>query len=291
MPVRRRDDRLAAAERVGQRARGDLRRVQVRRHVDVRRPDELGQLVQLDEPVVEDHVLLDPQVPGQPLQAQPVALALLADQVRVGRPQDDVDEVGELLEDLRHGPEHVLDALVGREQPERQRHQPALDAELVLVEVRVDERRVGDAVRDQVDLGLGDAVDLPQERPGPLGHDDDAGGQVGQLRQDPPLVGVRLAQDGVQGRDDRHPQVAQQAEDVAAGRAAVDAVLVLEADDVGVGEVQEVGRPEVAVQVLLVDLEPDLRRVVVPLGAVVDRHDEALGVRETGRPPRRTCRG
>ena len=100
-----------------------------------------------------------------------------------------------------------------------------------------------------------------------------------------------LAQDGVQGRDDRHPQVAQQAEDVAAGRAAVDAVLVLEADDVGVREVQEVGRPEVAVQVLLVDLEPDLRRVVVPLGAVVDRHDEALGVRDTGRPPRRTCRG
>ena len=82
----------------------------------------------------------------------------------------------------------------------------------------------------------------------------------------PPLVGVGLAQDGVQGRDDRHPQVPQQAEDVAAGRAAVDPVLVLEADDVGVGEVQEVGRPEVAVEVLLVDLEPDLRRVVVPLG-------------------------
>ena len=225
-------------------------------------------------------MLADPQVPGQPLQAQPVALALLAHQVRVGRPQDDVDEVGERLEDLRHGPEHVLDALVGREQPERQRHQPALDAELLLVGVRVDERRVGDAVRDQVDLGLGDAVDLPQERPGPLGHDDDAGGQVGQLRQDPPLVGVRLAQDGVEGRDDRHPQVPQQAEDVAAGRAAVDAVLVLEADDVGVREVQEVGRPEVALQVLLVDLEPDLRRVVVPFGAVVDRHDEALGVRE-----------
>ena len=65
--------------------------------------------------------------------------------------------------------------------------------------------------------------------------------------------------------------------------AAVDPVLVLEADDVGVGEVQEVGRPEVALQVLLVDLEPDLRRVVVPLGAVVDRDDEALGVREVAR--------
>ena len=119
-----------------------------------------------------------------------------------------------------------------------------------------------------------------EERPGPLGHHDDAGGQGRQFRQHPPLVVVRLAEDGVEGRDDRHPQVAQQAEDVAAGRPAVDAVLVLEADDVGVGEVQEVGRPAVALQVLLVDLEPDLRRVVVPLGAVVDRDDEALGVRE-----------
>ena len=40
------------------------------------------------------------------------------------------------------------------------------------------------------------------------------------MAQDPPLVGVRLLEDGVQGRDDRHPQVPQQAEDVAAGRAA-----------------------------------------------------------------------
>ena len=137
-------------------------------------------------------------------------------------------------------------------------------------------------MRDQVDLGLGDAVDLAQERPRPLGHDDDAGGQVGQLRQDPPLVGVRLAQDGVEGRDDRHPQVAQQAEDVAAGRAAVDPVLVLEADDVGCCRSSGSRPPGGSFQVLLVDLEPDLRRVVVPFGAVVDRHDEALGVRELG---------
>ena len=102
----------------------------------------------------------------------------------------------------------MLDALVGRKQPERKRHQPAANAELILVLIGIDERRVGDAVRDQVDLGLRHAVDSPQERPGPLGHDDDAGGQGGQFLQDPPLIDVRLAQDGVEGRDDRHPQVA-----------------------------------------------------------------------------------
>src|SRR5260221_690543 len=34
-------------------------------------------------------------------------------------------------------------------------------------------------------------------------------------------------------------------------------------------------------QVLLVNLEPDFRGVVVSCGAVVDRHHEALGLRET----------
>ena len=91
------------------------------------------------------------------------------------------------------------------------------------------------------------------------------------------LLGAGVAEHGVQRRDDRHPQVAQQPHDVAAGRAAEDAVLVLQADDVGVGEVEEIGRPQVGVDLLLLDLEPDLRRVVVPLRNVVDRHHEAIG--------------
>jgi len=66
------------------------------------------------KPVVEDHVFADAQVPRQPLQAQPVALALLAHQGRVRRPEHDVDEVRELREDFRQRPEHVFNALVRR---------------------------------------------------------------------------------------------------------------------------------------------------------------------------------
>ena len=163
VPVRRRDHRLAAAKRVRQRPRGDLRRVQIGRDVDVGHPDELDQLVDLHEPVVEAHVRLDAQVLGQPLQADPIPLPLLADQIRVRRPQDDVDEVGKLPEDRRHRPEHLLDPLVRRQQPEGQRDELALDPELVLVEVGVDERHVGDAVGDQVDLGLRYAVNVAEE--------------------------------------------------------------------------------------------------------------------------------
>ena len=90
------------------------------------------------------------------------------------------------------------------------------------------------------------------------------------------LLGAGVLEDGVQRRDDRHPQVAQQPYDVAAGRTAEDAVLVLEADDIGVGEIEEIGRPQVGVDLLLLDFEPNFRRVVVPLRNVVDRHDETI---------------
>ena len=72
-------------------------------------------------------------------------------------------------------------------------------------------------------------------------------------------------------------------DDVAAGRAAEDAVLVLEADDVGVGEVQEVGRPEVASPAPAPRSRTGPPGIVVPLGTVVDRHDEALGAGKLGR--------
>ena len=93
----------------------------------------------------------------------------------------------------------------------------------------------------------------------------------------------------MQRRDDRHPQVAQQPDDVAAGRTAEDAVFVLEADDVGVGEIEEIGRPQVRVDLLLLDFEPHLRRVVVALRDVVDRNHESSRTRDTGSRPR--CKG
>ena len=64
-------------------------------------------------------------------------------------------------------------------------------------------------------------------RPRALRHDDHAGREPGELRQHAPLAGGRFAEDGVQRRDDRHPQVAEQGEDVVAGGAAEDAPKLL----------------------------------------------------------------
>ena len=75
-------------------SRGDLGDVQVRRHVHVCRTDELGELVQLDEAIVEDHALPDAEVTRETFEAEPIPFPLVADEVRVGRTQDDVDRIG-----------------------------------------------------------------------------------------------------------------------------------------------------------------------------------------------------
>ena len=113
------------------------------REVKVGRADELLEFFEFDEAVVEDDVLLDLVLLGQPFQAEPVGFALLAHQVGMGGAQHDVNHVGKLRQDLRQRLEHVLDSLVRREQAEGEQHHPAFHAELVLVEVRIHERDVG----------------------------------------------------------------------------------------------------------------------------------------------------
>ena len=56
VPVRRGDDRLPGAESVSQRAGSDLRLVEIRRDVDVRRTDEFLQFLQRHEAIVKDDV-------------------------------------------------------------------------------------------------------------------------------------------------------------------------------------------------------------------------------------------
>ena len=83
VPVGSRDHGFARAKRVGQRARGDLRFVEIRRDVQVRRADELLELIEFHEPVVEDDVLLDFVPLGEAFESQTIGFALLAQLVRV----------------------------------------------------------------------------------------------------------------------------------------------------------------------------------------------------------------
>ena len=126
------------------------------------------------------------------------------------------------------------------------------------------------------------AVDVAQQRGAVGAHDDQALRERGQLVHHRALRRVGLGEDGVQRRHDRHAQLAQQREDVAAGLAAEDPVLVLHAQDVDGVDVQEVRRAPVRGEVALGDLEADPRRVgVAPAGVVHGQH-EAVELGELG---------
>ena len=99
---------------------------------------------------------------------------MLAQFVGMGGAQDNVNHLGELGHDLRQSVQHVLDALVGRKQAEGEQHHLAFHAELVLKVGRIDEPHVGNAMRDQIDLGRWRVVDVLQHLPAALGHDNQA---------------------------------------------------------------------------------------------------------------------
>ena len=69
------------------------------------------------------------QLLGPGLEHQAIGLALARHDVGVGGAQDDVDRVGVGREDGGQRVDDVLDALVRREQTEREDHRLALDAE------------------------------------------------------------------------------------------------------------------------------------------------------------------
>jgi hypothetical protein len=86
----------------------------------------------------------------------------------------------------------------------------------------------------------------------------------------------------MEGGDDGHADLFEEGEQVAAGGAAVDAELVLDGEDVGVVEVEEIGGATVGVEVFFEEFEADAGWVVVALDPVVDCADEAVGFRSGG---------
>ena len=93
MPVRRRNDRLAAAESIAERAGSRLFFDEIGGEIDVGSTDELFELLKPDEAVVKGDVLTHAQFFSKALQPQSVAFTLHAQQVRMGRTKHDVDEI------------------------------------------------------------------------------------------------------------------------------------------------------------------------------------------------------
>ena len=118
-------------------------------------------------------------------------------------------------------------------------------------------------MRDEINPGRRRLVNLLQHLLPALGHHHQPRRARNQLLHHPPLLGAGFAQNGVQRGHDRHPQLAQQGQERAAGRPAVAAELVLHADDVRIAHVQEIRRALVSGQVLPLDLETNLAGILL----------------------------
>ena len=279
VPIGRGDDRFPRAVAIGERSRGDLRLVQVGRDVDVGRADVFAEFRVRDVAVDEKDIFFHPEAAGEAFELQTVVLAALAEEVRMRGAEDNVDEARVLFDDFRQRLDDVLDAFVRRKQSEGQHDRAPGDVEMVFVKTRIRESHVGNAVRDEGDLFLRIAVNLAQHAARALGHDDNARGHVDQFLEDAALVLVGFFQHGMQGGDDGHTRAAEKSEQMAAGRAAEDTELVLNAKRVDVGEVEKVGRADVGRHIGLGDLEADIVRIVVFPGPVGNGDDRTTPTR------------
>lgn len=151
--------------------------------------------------------------------------------------QDDVDQVGELRDNLRESVEYVLDAFVGGKQTECQHDRFAFDTELILEERRINERDVRDPVGDQIDLGCRSTIDFLEHLTTPLAHDNELGRKGDDRFHNKPLIRPGILQDGVQCRDNRHPEFTHECQDVTASFAAKDPELMLQTNRIHIGDV------------------------------------------------------
>ncbi len=274
-----RDDGATRADGVGERPAHDLVAAVVRREVDVAGGQVPPQLLQVDVPVHEADVVLQPQLGHPRDQRLPVGVPVAAQHVRVGRAEHHVEHVGVLGDDVGQRVQDHLDALAGRQQAEGEQD-PAADGEDPLLGPAAVQRRPGGhAVREDADLVAVDAAALDEQVDRLLGQHHEHVGQVGQATGRRTELRRRVRDHRVQRGHDRHPHLLQQVVDVAAVLPAEDPELVLDAEHVDGGPVHELGRRAVVVALVGADLEDDLRAVGV-LPALVgqgDLHGRDLG--------------
>ena len=308
VPVRRRDDAAAGRDPEGERAGGDLLTPAVRRHEDVGRGEQVGDLVDRQEAIVELDVVLEPELEHGLLERQPVPLSLAVRDVRMCPAGDHVEHVRMPLDDRRQRLDHRLDPLPGRDQPEGREQEPVAAA---VRRVRSRRRlrgalqRVGSralrehgrrAVRHDSHLFGGARAARDQQPPRRLRHHDHELGLTAQRGEHLGLMRRRLREHGVQRHDERLRELLDQREHVLAVGAAEDPVLVLEQDDVDVQPAEDPRRADVVAAHRL----GDRRHEPWPLGTgrLVDDHDfldavdpvDARGARRGRRPRRRRCR-
>src|ERR1700731_2901501 len=228
--IRRRNDGFAGAQGIGKRAGNDLSLMLVRCDVNVRRADQFNQVFRALETVAKDHIGFNAEIFCQGLQVQPVFLTFAPQDMRVSYTGNHVYNIHVTRQDFWQGFYDIFYSLIGREQAKGQQNALPLRSEAILVEIGIRERQIGDAMGNQIDLFDWHLEYFLQNLCRVLAHDDQAVRKCRNFLHHRALVGSWIAKHGMQSGYERHPQVPQQLQDVAASQSPKYSVFVLQAD-------------------------------------------------------------
>ena len=223
------DDRFAGRHRLDEDAGGHLLSGVVGKQDDIGPLDQAAELAGLEVARVERDGIVDAEVADLGLEPTAIHVPVAFEHLGVGLAHDVVPRGRVDVPQLGHGGDAPLDALALAQQAPRQHDGGGV---LVAAGRLASGSRVDGTVGDDTNLPGGDRV-VPDE---PVlcgqGHGHDGVRQQHQLVQDGLLAHTGRHQDGVQDDDDRPGHGSDDIEHVLAVRAAEDAVLVLDDDDV-----------------------------------------------------------
>ena len=131
-------------------------------------------------------------------------------------------------------------------------------------------------MRNQIDLGVWNVERFMKDVRGLLAHDNQPVRKSCNLVHHRALVGIWIAQDGVQRGDKRHVQPAQEFQNMRARTAAKDSIFMLQANQIDIAEIQEVGGLAVGRQIILGQFEAYPSRITVALFGIVHRKSQQL---------------
>ena len=152
--------------------------------------------------------------------------------------------------------------------------------------MRFEKRKVGYSVRDDLDLASRHVMNGTKQFAALFRHDDDLRRSIDDLAHHVVLGRRRLGEHGMKRRDDRHFEPRQELDDIAAGLAAENSILVLKGDDVEARIVQKFGGLNIFVDHFVVNLKAHGRRIVIGAAGIGHGDDAGLQIRaiERDRP-------
>ena len=172
--------------------------------------------------------------------------------------------------------------LPGGKQAKRQCHRLVFNIKLFFQYSLVRIRSIGDPVHDQVDLITTDAVSVQKRLTTSLGHHDQSCRESYQLRHHGTLSSIRLRQNRMQCRDNWHPQVLQESQNMTAAGTAKDPKFMLQTHNGDVAEIQKIGCGSVVFELLFDDLELNLLLIFIAAHDVIHGDHDAFGARRFG---------